>query len=263
MNKTILITGATSGFGKAIAEIFAKNAYTVCITGRRKERLDELQKELETKYKVKVISSQFDVRDKEQVKTAIDDLKTKVERIDILVNNAGLAAGMSTIDEGDTDDWEQMIDTNIKGLLYVTRQVAPLMRKQAGGHIINIGSTAAKTVYRNGNVYCATKFAVDALTQAMRIDLLPFGIKVTAIHPGMAETEFSIVRFKGDEARAKSVYEGLNPLRPEDIADIAYYCATLPPHVCINDLVVTCLTQANSFYSIKEADRVAPAPKGD
>lgn len=256
MNKTILITGATSGFGKAIAEIFAKNAYTVCITGRRKERLDELQNELETKYKVKVISLQFDVRDKEQVKEAIDDLKTKVERIDILVNNAGLAAGMSTIDEGDTDDWEQMIDTNVKGLLYVTRQVAPLMRKQAGGHIINIGSTAAKTVYRNGNVYCATKFAVDALTQAMRIDLLPFGIKVTAIHPGMAETEFSIVRFKGDEARAKSVYEGLNPLRPEDIADIAYYCATLPPHICINDLVVTCLTQANSFYSIKEADRV-------
>jgi len=258
MNKTILVTGATSGFGKAIAEIFAKNGYTVCITGRRKERLDELQKELEAKYKAPVISLQFDVRNKEQVKAAIDDLKTNVDRIDILVNNAGLAAGMSTIDEGDTDDWDQMIDTNVKGLLYVTRQVAPLMKKQAAGHIINIGSTASKTVYKNGNVYCATKFAVDALSQAMRIDLLPYGIKVTAIHPGMAETEFSLVRFKGDEERAKNVYKDLNPLRAEDIADVAYYCATLPPHICINDLVLTCLTQANSFYSIKEADRVKP-----
>ena len=263
MNKTILVTGATSGFGKAIAEIFAKNGYTVCIAGRRNERLLELQKELENKYKVKVIPVHFDVRNKEEVKSAIDDLKTKVDRIDVLVNNAGLAAGMSTIDEGDTDDWDQMIDTNVKGLLYVTRQIAPLMRKQTGGHILNIGSTAAKTVYKNGNVYCATKFAVDALTQAMRIDLLPYGVKVTAIHPGMAETEFSLVRFKGDAERAKGVYAEINPLKAEDIADIAYYCTTLPPHVCINDLVVTCLTQANSFYSIKEADRLSPAPKGE
>jgi 3-hydroxy acid dehydrogenase/malonic semialdehyde reductase len=256
MNKTILITGATSGFGRAIAVKFAENGYTVCIAGRRENRLAELKAELEDKYKVKVVTLAFDIRDRQQVEAAITHLKTQVDRIDILVNNAGLASGLSSIDEGDIDDWEVMIDTNIKGLLYVTRQVAPIMTKQASGHIINIGSTAAKTVYKNGNVYCATKFAVDALNQAMRIDMLNYGIKVTAIHPGMAETEFSLVRFKGDEERAKGVYADFNPLRAEDIADIAWYCATLPPHVCINDLTVTCLTQATSVYSIKEADRV-------
>ena len=255
MNKKILITGATSGFGKAIALRFAKEGYDVCITGRREERLAVVKQELE-QHGGKVITLAFDVRDKAQVKAAIDELKTQVQRIDILVNNAGLAAGMATIDEGDTDDWDTMIDTNLKGLLYVTRQIAPMMREQAGGHIINIGSTAGKVVYKNGNVYCATKFAVDALNQAMRIDLLPYGIKVTAIHPGMAETEFSLVRFKGDEARAKNVYAEINPLQAGDIADIAWYCASLPTHVCINDLTVTCLTQANSVYSIKEAERV-------
>ena len=178
--------------------------------------------------------------------------------IDILVNNAGLASGLATIDEGDIDDWETMIDTNLKGLLYVTRQIAPMMRARAAGHIINIGSTAGKQVYKNGNVYCATKFAVDALNQAMRIDLLPYGIKVTAINPGMAETEFSLVRFHGDEERAKNMYTGINALQAEDIANIAWYCATLPPHVCINDLTVTCLTQATSVYAIKEAERVKP-----
>ena len=253
MNKTILITGATSGFGKAIATRFAKEGYDVCITGRRKDRLDELQKQLQV-YGIKIISLQFDVRQKEEVIAAINSLKQQVQHIDILVNNAGLASGLSTIDEGDTDDWDLMIDTNIKGLLYVTRQVAPIMKQQGSGHIINIGSTASKIVYKNGNVYNATKYAVDALNQAMRIDLLPFGIKVTSINPGMAETEFSLVRFKGDTARAKTVYEGLRPLQAEDIADIAYYCATLPSHVCINDLVVTCLTQANSVYTIKDAD---------
>ncbi len=255
MKKTILITGATSGFGKAIATRFAKEGYDVCITGRREDRLEELEQELE-KHGSKVVTLAFDVRDKAQVKDAIDNLKQQVQRIDILVNNAGLAAGMATIDEGDTDDWDAMIDTNLKGLLYVTRQVAPMMREQAGGHIINIGSTAGKVVYKNGNVYCATKFAVDALNQAMRIDLLPYGIKVTAIHPGMAETEFSLVRFKGDEERAKNIYADINPLQAGDIADIAWYCASLPPHVCINDLTVTCLTQANSVYSIKEGERV-------
>ncbi len=262
MNKTILITGATSGFGKAIAVRFAKEGYTVCITGRREERLAELKAELEKEYSVKVITLAFDVRDRQQVETALTDLKTKIDHIDILVNNAGLASGLSTIDEGDIDDWEVMIDTNLKGLLYVTRQMAPMMRKQAAGHIINIGSTAAKQVYKNGNVYCATKFAVDALNQAMRIDLLPYGIKVTAINPGMAETEFSLVRFKGDEERAKNMYAGVNALQAVDIADIAWYCASLPPHVCINDLTVTCLTQVNSVYNIKEADRIPPAPKG-
>jgi 3-hydroxy acid dehydrogenase / malonic semialdehyde reductase len=256
MTKTILITGATSGFGKAIAERFAKNGYTVCITGRRADRLAATKEQLEKEYGVKVITLQFDVRDNKQVEAAMSQLRTQIDRIDILVNNAGLASGLSTIDEGNLDDWEVMIDTNVKGLLYMTRQVAPMMRQQTSGHIINIGSTAGKTVYKNGNVYCATKFAVDALTQATRIDMLPYGIKVTAINPGMAETEFSLVRFKGDEERAKGMYAGVRALQAEDIADIAWYCATLPPHVCINDLTVTCLTQVNSFYNIKEADRI-------
>jgi len=158
---------------------------------------------------------------------------------------------MGPIDSGDVDDWEDMIDTNVKGLLYITRQVAPMMRERRRGHIINIGSTAGKMVYKNGNVYCATKYAVDALTQGMRVDLLPYGIKVTAVNPGMAETEFSLVRFKGDEARAKGVYDGMDALRAEDIADVVYYCATLPAHVCINDLTITCVNQASSVYNIK------------
>lgn len=256
MNKTILVTGATSGFGKAIAERFAKEHYDVCITGRRKERLDAFKEELEKKYGVKVVTLQFDIRDRKQVEAAVAQLKQQVSRIDVLVNNAGLAAGLAPIDEGDVDDWEAMIDTNVKGLLYITRQIAPMMRAQASGHIINISSTAAKLVYKNGNVYCASKYAVEALNQAMRIDLLPYGIKVSAINPGMAETEFSLVRFKGDEERAKNTYTGFQPLMAEDIANIAWFCVALPPHVCINDLTVTCVTQANSYYSIKDADKV-------
>jgi len=258
MSKTILVTGATAGFGKAIAEKFAAGGYDIIITGRRQERLAELKSQLEKQHGVKVITLAFDVRDNNQVETAMNDLRTQIDKIDILVNNAGLAAGLSTIDEGNLDDWETMIDTNIKGLLYMTRQVLPMMREQARGHIINIGSTAGKGVYKNGNVYCATKYAVDALTQATRIDMLPYGIKVTAINPGMAETEFSLVRFKGDEERAKNMYTGVHALQAEDIADIAWYCATLPAHVCINDLTVTCLTQVNSVYNIKEADRIKP-----
>ncbi len=261
MEKIILVTGATSGFGKAIATRFAKEGYTVCITGRREERLAELKSELEKQYGGNVVTLTFDVRDRGQVAIAMDKLKAQVPHIDVLVNNAGLASGLSSIDEGDIDDWEAMIDTNLKGLLYVTRQIAPMMRSRSKGHIINIGSTAGKTVYKNGNVYCATKFAVDALNQSMRIDLLPYGIKVTAINPGMAETEFSNVRFHGDAERAKSVYADVNALQATDIADIAWYCASLPAHVCINDLTVTCLTQANSFYAIKEADRVKASPE--
>lgn len=256
MNKTVFITGATSGFGKAIATRFAKEGCDLIITGRRGDRLEALQEELQEACGVRVHTLEFDVRDKEAVLLAIEVIKQQVEKIDILVNNAGLASGLSSIEEGDTDDWDVMIDTNVKGLLYVTRQIAPMMKEQASGHIINIGSTAGKIVYKNGNVYCATKFAVDALTQAMRIDLLPYGIKVTAINPGAAETEFSLVRFKGDEERAGSVYDGFNPLQAEDIADAAWYCASLPPHVCINDLTMTCLTQANGVYNIKEADRI-------
>lgn len=256
MNKTILITGATSGFGLEIAKRFAKEGYTVCITGRRKERLLELKASLEKSYGAKVMAYNFDVRDKKQVGDAIAQLLNEVSGIDILVNNAGLAAGLSSIEEGDTDDWDNMIDTNVKGLLYVTRQVSPVMKQQGSGHIINIGSTAGKQVYKNGNVYCATKFAVEALNQAMRMDLLPYNIKVTGINPGMAETEFSLVRFKGDEERARNVYAGFKPLQAEDIADVVFYCASLPPHVCINDLTLTCTSQANAQYTIKDADRV-------
>lgn len=259
MKKVIFVTGATSGFGKAIAELFARKAFDVVISGRRRDRLEALKQELETNHGCRVIALCFDVRDKAATEVAINELKQQVAQIDILVNNAGLAAGLATIDEGDTDNWDRMIDTNIKGLLYVTRQIAPMMREQCSGHIINIGSTAGKLAYRNGNVYCATKFAVDALSQSMRIDLLPYGIKVTAINPGMAETEFSLVRFNGDEERAAKMYEGVNALKAEDIADAVYYCATVPPHVCINDLTLTCLTQANGFYAIKEAERITRA----
>ena len=248
-----MVTGATSGFGKAVATRFAAEGYTLCITGRRDDRLAQLKDELTEKFGVRVITLAFDVRHRNEVEAAIAELKTQVDRIDILVNNAGLAAGISPIDEGDIDDWEQMIDTNVKGLLYVTRQVAPLMRAQAGGHIINISSTAGKMVYKNGNVYCATKFAVDALTQSMRIDLLPYGIRVTSINPGMAETEFSLVRFKGDEERARGVYVNMDPLIADDIAGAVWYCASLPPNVCVNDMTITCLKQANSVYNIKNA----------
>ncbi len=246
----IFITGATSGFGKAIAEKFANPGNQLWITGRRKDRLDAIKKELEEKHAAKVYVSELDVRDKAGVAAVIDTLSKQWNTIDLLVNNAGLALGMSSIDEGDTDDWDTMIDTNVKGLLYVTRAVAPLMRAQGSGHIINIGSTAGKVAYLNGNVYCATKFAVDALSQTMRIDLLPHNIKVTAINPGMAETEFSLVRFKGNETQAQKTYDGFLPLRAEDIADAAYYCATLPPHVCINDMTITCTQQANSVYKV-------------
>ncbi len=251
MAKTIIVTGASSGFGKAIAQRFAKDGNTICITGRRRERLEELRRELEKKAGVKVIVSAFDIRKRQEVESAMAELKTQIDRVDILVNNAGLAAGLSSIEEGDVDDWEDMIDTNLKGLLYMTRQIAPLMKEQKGGHIFNIGSTAGKLVYKNGNVYCATKFAVDALTQAMRIDLLPYAIKVTAINPGLAETEFSLVRFKGDEERAKTVYAGFEPLHAEDIADVVAYCASLPAHVCINDLTITCTAQANSSNVVR------------
>lgn len=256
MGKTVIITGATSGFGLAIARRFATGGNTVCITGRRLERLQQVKDELEQVSGVRVITANFDIRDRAQVEAAIAELKNKIDRVDILVNNAGLAAGLSSIEEGDVDDWEAMIDTNLKGLLYITRQVAPIMKEQQSGHIFNIGSTAGKQVYKNGNVYCATKFAVDALNQAMRIDLLPYGIKVTAINPGLAETEFSLVRFKGDEGRAKAVYAGFEPLHAEDIADAVAYCAALPAHVCINDLTMTCTAQANASNVVRDAHKI-------
>lgn len=249
MNKTILVTGATAGFGKAIAERFAKNGYNVIITGRRKERLDKLEKELLSFGRIKVLSLNFDVRLKEEVEKVISELPAEWKKIDILVNNAGLAVGLSHIDAGDTDDWDRMIDTNVKGLLYVTRAVAPLMVARNSGHIINIGSIAGSEVYENGNVYCASKFAVDGLSRSMRIDLLKNNIKVTNIAPGMADTEFSLVRFKGDASRASSVYKGIDSLTGDDIADAIYYCATLPAHVCINHLEITPTQQATFHHN--------------
>jgi len=252
MGKIIIITGATAGFGRATAIKFAQNGYDVIITGRRKERLDELVKEL-SKFKVKILPLNFDVRKNSDVTKVINTLPDEWKNIDILVNNAGLAAGMEHVNDGNTDDWDRMIDTNVKGLLYVTRAVSPLMVARNKGHIFNIGSIAGKFAYENGNVYCATKSAVDSLTRSMRIDLLKHNIKVTQIAPGMAETEFSLVRFHGDEARASAVYKGIDALTAGDIADAIYYCATLPAHVCINDLVITPTQQADVFYNVRKA----------
>jgi 3-hydroxy acid dehydrogenase / malonic semialdehyde reductase len=251
MSRTILVTGATSGFGKAIAEKFAAERFNVIITGRRKDRLDEITKSLAGQYSVRVHALELDVQDRDAVTAAINGLPEEWKKIDILVNNAGLALGRDYFEEASLDDWDTMIDTNLKGLIYVTKAVVPFMIRGKAGHIINIGSTAGKEVYEKGNVYCATKHAVDAISKAMRIDLLRHAIKVTSVHPGAAETEFSKVRFKGDEATAGKVYEGYKALEAKDIADICYYCATLPSHVCINDLVVTCTAQANSFLTFK------------
>ena len=242
-----LITGATSGIGEACAEIFAKNGYDLIITGRRKDRLTVLAKSIEKKYNVKTLALNFDVRKLSEVEKQISSLPTEWKKIDILINNAGLASGLGTIQEGNIDDWETMIDTNIKGLLYVTRQIAPLMVQAKKGHIINIASIAGKQAYPKGNVYCATKFAVDALSQSMRLDMIEHGIRVTNIAPGMVETEFSLVRFKGDKERAKKTYENVQPLTATDIADVVYWTASRPAHVNINDVVITPTAQANAY----------------
>jgi 3-hydroxy acid dehydrogenase/malonic semialdehyde reductase len=243
---TVLITGATSGIGKSTAIEFAKNGYDVIITGRRQERLSELESILKNTYAVKVLCLCFDVRNEAQVSKAIGSLPVDFSKIDVLVNNAGLAAGLSGIQDGKLEHWEQMIDTNIKGLLYVTKHISKIMIAHKKGHIINIGSVAGKEVYANGNVYCATKHAVDALNKGMRIDLLPYGIKVSSINPGMVETEFSIVRFDGDTDRAKKVYENIEPLKPEDIAETIYWVASRPAHVNINDILIMPTIQANA-----------------
>lgn len=248
MNKIILITGATSGFGKAIAETFAAAKWNCIITGRRKERLEELADALRLHHGVEVLPLVFDVQSREAVFNALTALPAEWQAIDVLVNNAGLALGRDSFENGNLDDWETMIDTNVKGLLYVSKAVLPYMTTRQKGHIINLGSVAGKQVYKDGNAYCGSKYAVEAISKSMRIDLLPHKIKVTAIHPGAAETEFSLVRFKGDESKAKQIYEGYEPLRAQDIADIIFYAATLPMHVCINDLVVTCLAQADAIY---------------
>ncbi len=241
-----LITGATSGIGKWTAIEFAKHGYDLIITGRRQERLTELKQALMKDHSIKLIDLCFDIRIEKEVEDAMNSLPAEFKKIDVLVNNAGLAAGLAGIQDGKTSHWEQMIDTNIKGLLYMSRHVSNLMIPHKKGHIINVGSIAGKEVYANGNVYCATKHAVDALNKGMRIDLLPHGIKVSAINPGMVETEFSVVRFDGDEERAKKVYENIVPLKPEDIAETIYWMASRPAHVNINDLIIVPTIQANA-----------------
>ncbi len=254
MEKTVLITGATSGIGKACAEKFAASGCNLVICGRREERLERISQHLSSAFKIKVLTSAFDVRNRDDVFDAIEQVRKQVQRIDILINNAGLALGRDNFADAQIDDWDTMIGTNISGLLYTTRAVLPLMEKSDHPIIINVGSIAGKEVYENGNVYCATKFAVDAISKSMRIDLLKKGFKITAIHPGAVETEFSLVRFKGNRATASSAYAGYTPLSASDVAENIFYCATLPAHVCINELVVTCTQQANTIYFEKKPD---------
>jgi len=250
MNKTALITGATSGIGKAIAYKFAKHDINLILCGRRQERLDAIQKELDSQ--INVVTLNFDVSQKSEVLQAIAGLPDAFQPIDILVNNAGNAHGLDPIQDGSLEDWDAMMDINVKGLLYVSKAVIPTMTERKSGHIINIGSSAGKEVYPKGNVYCASKHAVLAITEGMRLDLNPYGIKVSAINPGLVETEFSEVRFKGDE-KANEVYKGYKALQPEDIADIIYFTVSRPPHVTLADVLIFPTAQANST-TVKKTD---------
>ncbi|MDB5154796.1 MAG: family NAD(P)-dependent oxidoreductase [Mucilaginibacter sp.] len=246
MSKIALITGATAGIGEACAHVFARERYDLILTGRRADRLEKLSEQFRREYNVKVVISVFDVRDREEVVTKLEELSPEWKKVNVLINNAGLSQGLDPIQNGNYDDWETMIDTNIKGLLYVTRVVSNWMISNGFGHIVNLGSIAGKEVYANGNVYCASKHAVDALNKAMRIDLLPYGIKVTEVNPGAVETEFSEVRFKGDKARAKKVYEGFEPLAAMDIAETIWFAVSRPAHVNINELTVMPTAQATA-----------------
>ena len=248
MNKTVLITGATSGFGEAMAYVFAAAGDRLILTGRNENKLAAISADLISKHNVAVHTLCFDIQNKEAVFAAVQSLPAGFTSIDVLINNAGLALGRDSFQDASIEDWETMIDTNVKGLLYISKAVLPLLINNKKGHIINIGSTAGVEVYKDGNVYCASKHAVAAISKSMRIDLLPHHIKVTAIHPGAAETNFSSIRFKGDATKAAAVYEGYKALEAVDVANIAYYATTLPDHVCINEFVVTCTSQANSFY---------------
>ncbi len=253
MNKTVLITGATAGFGEACAHEFAMHGYDLIISGRRAEKLAQVSKEIQSNYNTNILELCFDVRDQEAVDSAIAGIPATIKNtISILINNAGLAVGKGPIDEGITDDWERMIDTNVKGLLYVSKAVIPILKQNRSGQIINIASIAGKQVYPGGNVYCATKHAVDALSQAMRIDLVSHGIKVTNIAPGAAETEFSVVRFKGDQETANAVYDGFDPLTAKDIAETVYFAASRPAHVTLNDIVIMPTAQASPTVLYKK-----------
>lgn len=251
MSKIALITGATAGIGEACARVFAQKNYDLILVARRAERLDTLAEQLVSEFGIRVNILTIDVRNKEEV-DKLETLSEDWKKVDVLINNAGLSQGIDPINLGNTTDWDVMIDTNIKGLLYVTKIVSNWMIKYGPGHIVNMGSIAGKETYLNGNVYCATKFAVDSLNMAMRIDLLKHKIRVTAIHPGAVETEFSEVRFKGDKERAKKVYEGYEPLLAQDIAETIWFVVSRPPHVNINELVIMPTAQANTSHILKE-----------
>lgn len=246
MEQCVLITGSTSGIGEATAKLLAANGYRLILTGRRLDRLENLKKILTEKYRCEVCTLRFDIRNRKEVDEAMDSLRSPFEKIDILLNNAGLAAGLNTVQDGDIDDWERMIDTNVKGLLYITRKLAPGMIERNSGHIINISSIAGKEVYPLGNVYCASKHAVQAITKSLRLELLKYHIKVSSVAPGAVNTEFSLVRFKGDTQRADRVYEGIQPLLAEDIAEVILFLITRPPHVNIDDILVMPTDQAFS-----------------
>jgi hypothetical protein len=247
MNKIVLISGATAGIGEALAWKFAENNYNLILTGRRAKRLAKIKTGLIEKFGVDVLTLNFDIRRLNEVEDAVQSIPVDWQKIDVLINNAGLAAGVTPIQDGVYDDWDRMIDTNVKGLLYLSRNIIPFLITRKKGHIINIGSIAGKQVYPNGNVYCGTKAAVQSITEGMRIDLVNFGIKVTQIAPGAVETEFSLVRFGGDDEAAKNVYKGYKPLTAKDIAEVTYYTTTLPEHVSINDLLVMPTAQANAY----------------
>ena len=249
--KIVMVTGATSGIGEACAKKFAQGGYNVIITGRRKEKLDALKKELEG-MGADVLAMQFDVREREAAKKAVEFLKDKWAKIDVLINNAGLALGLDKEYEGDFDDWDTMIDTNIKGLLNMTRFVVPAMVERNEGHIINIGSVAGDAAYANGNVYCATKAAVKTITDGLRIDVAESNVRVTNLKPGLVQTNFSNVRFHGDDARADNVYKGVKPLTGDDIADVAFYAASAPAHVQIAEVLVLATHQANGSVIVRK-----------
>ena len=252
MAQIALITGATSGIGKATAELLAQHGFNLIITGRRAERLDQLAAQLRQQHGIEVLCQSFDIRQRQAVERAVEQLPAQWRSIDVLVNNAGLAVGLEHLHEGQIDDWERMVDTNIKGVLYITRSVAPLMVAQGHGHIVNIGSIAGTQVYENGNVYCATKHAMHALSQGMRQDMLRHNIRVSEVRPGLLETEFSLVRFKGDADRAKRTYDGLTPLYAHDIAEAILFIVTRPSHVCINDMELTPTAQATSGLTFRQ-----------
>ncbi len=253
MGKTVMVTGATSGIGEATARLFAANGYNLIITGRRAARLKALKKELKSSYEnIEILILVFDVRDKRSVEASLGSLHEDFRTIDVLVNNAGLASDMVRIQDGDTGNWDTVIDTNVKGLIYVTRLVSAMMVEQGFGHIVNIGSIAGTEAYENGNIYCATKFAVHGLSAAMRIDLLGTGVKVTEVRPGKVNTEFSLVRFHGDREEADRTYEGYDALTGHDVAETVLWAVERPPHVDINEIVITPKAQANSYYLKKE-----------